>query len=75
MHKNGLRILILLTVLGTTLGAGAKARSTTLPFCLWVDQECVPCGPDLAKKCNYYECDDGSTRVSCTQCSLFCTVA
>jgi hypothetical protein len=75
MRRTCLRTFVLLTVLVASIGASMTARSTTLPFCLWVDQQCVPCGPDLAKKCNYYECDDGSQRVSCTQCSLFCTVA
>jgi hypothetical protein len=74
MRRTCLRTLVLLTVLVASISASTTARSTTLPFCLWVDQKCVPCGRDLAKKCNYYECDDGSQRVSCTQCSLFCTV-
>ncbi|HEX4962092.1 MAG TPA: hypothetical protein VF173_14755 [Thermoanaerobaculia bacterium] len=73
MRKTCLRILVLLAVLASV--GVSKARTTTLPFCLFIDQECVRCGPDLAKKCTYYECDDGTQRVTCTQCSLFCTVA
>jgi hypothetical protein len=69
-----LRILVLLAVLMVTVGI-STARSTTLPFCLIVDQHCVRCGPDLSKKCTFYECEDGTTRTSCTQCSLFCTEA
>jgi hypothetical protein len=69
-----LRILGLVTVLVTSLGASTKARSIPVPNCLWVDQECVPCSSDLAMKCNYYDCDDGTQRVSCGGCSFFCVV-
>jgi hypothetical protein len=75
MRKTCLRTLGLLTVFVASLGASTTARSIPGPTCLWVDQECVPCGWDLAKQCNYYECDDGTERVSCGQCSLFCTVS
>ena len=65
-----LMILVLLTLF-VAIASNPPAEST--PFCFIVDlQQCVPCGPDLAKTCIYYECDDGSSRVSCTECSLFC---
>lgn len=67
-----LKILVLLTLL-VAIASTPPAEST--PFCFFIDQQCVACGPDLAKQCTYYECDDGSTRVSCTQCSLFCNVS
>ena len=73
MRKVCLRALILLTVLMVTVGISTPARSA--PICFIVGQECVPCGPDLSKKCTYYECTDGSSRTSCTQCSLFCFVS
>jgi hypothetical protein len=73
MRRVCLRTLILLTVLMVTVGISTPARSTT--FCFITLQECVRCGPDLSKKCTYYECTDGSTRTTCTQCSLFCAVS
>jgi hypothetical protein len=66
------RALILLTVLMVTVGISTTAKSA--PLCLITGQECVRCGPDLSKKCTYYVCEDGSTRTTCTQCSLFCNV-
>ncbi len=71
MRRVCLRTLILLTVLMATVGISTPARSTT--FCFITGQECVRCGPDLSKKCTSYECTDGSSRTTCTQCSLFCT--
>lgn len=70
MRKACLRILVLLALLGVSVATPRPARAV---FCFIIGQECVACGPDLSKKCTYYECTDGSQRTSCTQCSLFCT--
>ena len=71
MRRIPLRILVLLTVLMASVGISTTAKSAT--FCFIVSQGCVRCGPDLSKKCTSYECTDGSSRTTCTQCSLFCT--
>ena len=69
MRRAPFRILFLLAMLAVTVASARPARAL---ICFIIDQHCVRCGPDLAKKCTFYECEDGSQRTSCTQCSLFC---
>jgi hypothetical protein len=73
MRRAGFRILALLTLLVVVSVATPPLEGTV--FCFIVDQQCVPCGPDLSKECTYRECTDGTSRTSCTQCSLFCSVS
>jgi hypothetical protein len=62
-----IRLSVLLLLLTAVFGVPAKAISA--PFCLLVGQECVSCGWGCEELCTYYECDDGSQRVSCGSCN------
>lgn len=72
MRKSCLRILGLLAVLAVTWSGSRPAEAQV--FCFIVGQECVACGPNLIKECTYRECTDGTSKTSCTGCSLTCFI-
>jgi hypothetical protein len=73
--RTACRILVLLMVLGVSTGLALPGRALIQGksvTCVLTDQRCLRCHPYLAQQCNYYDCSDGSTRITCGGCTSSC---